>query len=122
MGRGVFATIRAPVGKILLTNNASPFSAGSWPGIRASEAGVYVFLDRDSYKRCKEPADPCKGFWAWGDITLVNHSDNPNAEIKTYKCDGHMKVDLVAIKPIAKGDQVFIKYTNRDDAHLYPWA
>lgn len=121
MGVGVFTMIRVPTGKIIDTCSASPFSAGAWPAIRNSEAGVYAFLDRKAYARCKSPADPCKGFFAWGDVTMVNHSDDPNAEIKTYKCDGDFKVDLVALRPIENGEQVFIKYANGNDPELYPW-
>lgn len=111
MGGGVFATRHIYPNKLILKNNATPFNEREWQAIKQTPIGPMLFVARKG-KGC---------FAAWGDITLVNHSDNPNADIDTAEVDGRLVVMLVATKRIKPGQQIFISYANIGDVGTYPW-
>ena len=111
MGVGVFATHHIGAGKVIVKNNATPFNERDWQALKKTVMGPMMFEARTGRG----------GFAVWGDISLINHSDEPNADIDAVMDDGRLKVLLVAMKRIYPGQEIFIRYKNIADAELYPW-
>ena len=115
MGFGVFAVNQIKVGEEITRDPATAFNEASWPAIRQCFFGPYAFMDPKKYP------DQKSGFVAWGLATLINHHDEPNAWIETTKENGRLEAVVRASRTIHAGEQIFLRYTNRDDAELYPW-
>lgn len=93
-GRGMYATENIRKGRIIMVND---MIIGSYGG---------ELTDKYAYD-----AGRGKAGIALGDISLVNHSSEPNCESSTY--GGRPKrpvIVLQAIKSIKKGEQLFVNY------------
>ena len=98
-GRGVVATQNVPAGTEIVT---CPVVAYDWTDagrIEKTRLGEYNFrFGRREQQSCI----------ILGVISLCNHDDSPNAEIVCH--EGDQAMTLVALRPIAAGEEICIKY------------
>lgn len=104
-GRCLFATADIRIGEEILACPVVVIPANEVAAVRATVLGKYVF-DWPAERKSAEWNRCCV---ALGDASLLNHSDNPNADWDATLADKD-KIRLVAIKGIDAGSEVTINY------------
>lgn len=104
-GRCLFATSDIRSGETIAVNRVIVVPAAEVEAVRSTVLGRYVF-DWPSEKKAA-PWNRCAV--ALGELSLVNHSDNPNADWDATQSDRD-EVKLIAIKGIDAGHEVTIDY------------
>lgn len=109
-GRCLFATADIRIGEEILVCPVVVIPANEVKAVRATVLGKYVF-DWPAEKKSaeKKSADWNRCCVALGDASLLNHSDNPNADWDATLADKD-KIRLVAITGIDAGTEVTIDY------------
>jgi len=107
MGWGIFAVCRIPKGTEITRNIAEAFAHEDWPAVEASPFEHLVYMNKDEYPEFMS------GFIALGSISMVNHSDSPNASVDRTDESGRLEAILTALREIQPGEQVLIRYTDR---------
>jgi SET domain-containing protein len=90
-GRGMFTTEDISENKCILKNNFMIIPEKENNG----KIARYVFYHSKTKVKL-----------VLGDISLINHDENPNAKVQFT----NSKANLVAVRDIRKGDQIFIDY------------
>jgi hypothetical protein len=109
-GRGLIACADVDAGTVLDVAPAVP--------VRDGEGGTvlrqYVFqCDRDDCSRGY--SGQVKEAMVFGPMALCNHSDDPNASVCFEEKEGcGLQAELIALRDIAKGEEVTIRYTDSD--------
>jgi hypothetical protein len=101
-GRGIFARQAIPAGALIEAAPVIIVPAGQCPVIERTILHDYYFHwdgDADGEGR---------GAVALGLVTLCNHSRRPNARAR--RNFAHETLDLIAVTPIAAGNEVTIDY------------
>jgi len=98
-GRGVVATQDVPVGTEIVTCPVVVYDSTDAGRIEKTRLGDYNFRFGDETRR---------SCIVLGIISLCNHDESPNAEL-VCRVDEEL-MTLVAIRPIAAGEEICIKY------------
>lgn len=96
-GRGVFATKKIKKGTII--HRAEFIKVNDNDIDHCPDIAIYAFTYSKKYSAI------CLGIGS-----LINHRNNPNAEISFVKINGREMMEFETIKDIEKGEQVFISY------------
>lgn len=102
-GRGVFAVAPIEAGELIERVCAAEIPPEQCTALdRMQPIGDYYF---------QHPENPDAGLMLFGLVSLSNHSDDPNAEVRrVFTPDLGWTAELVALKPIPEGAEVTHKY------------
>jgi len=106
MGRGVFATKKIKKGTVI--HQAYFIKA------KDEEVSLCPDVDRYTFIYNKKYSALCLGIGS-----LINHSDEPNAEICFTRLNGIEIMEFSTIKKILPGEQVFINYGGNEYAYRH---
>lgn len=109
-GRGVFAAKVFDAGEIIEEAPTWGFDRVAGSAIDRTGAFEYYFIRNDM----KRDEDPMHGYFAFGFISIVNHSSRPNAEIRWTERDTGAWISIVAVRTIAQDEEITHHYTNAD--------
>jgi SET domain-containing protein len=98
-GRGLVATEQIAVGTTIVTCPVIVYDDADAGRISKTRLGDYNFRFGERQNRA------CI---ILGVISLCNHAEDPNAEIVCHEAE--QMVTLVALQPIAEGDEICIRY------------
>jgi SET domain-containing protein len=103
-GRGVFATRRFRRGDVMERSPVIPLAEKDWPRIEKTALGVYPY----DWSHGRE------GFCiVLGLGSLYNHSYRPNAV--NVPVPGDLAMHWVALRDIARGEEITVNYNAEDD-------
>ncbi|MFN3560591.1 MAG: SET domain-containing protein [Chloroherpetonaceae bacterium] len=97
-GKGIFTTKPCEMGEALMIIAGETINADECLRREAEEANVYIFYNNDD--TYIDTAMTAK-------IRYINHSCEPNAEVKERD---HQSLYLVALRPIQAGEEITIDY------------
>ena len=111
-GLGVFARREIRASTLLTFAAIRPVTGADAKILRSTEVFHHLFVDRRSYVKGQKF---CNLHIAFGSISIVNHSDNPNCYLQ-WEYDGMRSfVYLIASRNIAEGSEITIFYENVSD-------
>lgn len=104
-GKGMIATVAIKPDETICTCTAIRLSDFQSEELRCTSLFKYLFMKDDAYHL------------ALGDVSLVNHSFEPNSKV-LWQED---KIHLIATKDISIGDEITHTYSNIDDYDISGW-
>jgi len=108
-GLGVFAMRYIKKGTPLLIDIVRTISKGEKFNLRSSDIYHHFFVDRSQYDVNPQS---CDLHIAFGPISMVNHSDSPNCDLKWSLRGIFSNVELLALADIFPGEEITIQYKN----------
>ena len=111
-GRGVVAQAIIPPGLVLEAAPIIYINAEERRRLKGiGDVGEYLFVDRGAWISLPtNKKHMCPGFLAWGPSSLVNHSDEPNAEVYVEETEDGPFAILRALRTIQPDEEVTIFY------------
>ena len=110
-GLGVVATAIIPAGLEIECCPITRITREERRDLKSGHIGEYPFVDREAWTELPDHQKHlCPGFFAWGLMSLANHSFTPNAHVYTEETpDGPVAV-LRAKRTILEGEEIEIGY------------
>ncbi|OHV78932.1 SET domain-containing protein-lysine N-methyltransferase [Ensifer sp. LCM 4579] len=107
-GRGVFANIPFKIGDVIERAPTWGFDEVQANLIDRTALFEYYFVRHDRNLKL----DCMTGYIVFGFISIVNHSPDPNAEIRWADEDSGAWASIIAIKDIKVDEEITHRYTN----------
>lgn len=107
-GRGVFASIQFKAGDLIERAPTWGFDDAQAKLLDRTGVFQYYFVRHDRDLK----GDPLTAYVAFGFISIVNHSLNPNAEITWMDAASGAWASIIAIKDIQIDEEITHYYTN----------
>lgn len=107
-GRGVFAGIDFKAGDIIESSPSWGFNQEDCNLIDRTKAFEYYFVRND----VSRDEHLMKGYFVFGFISIVNHSNRPNAKIVWVDRHSGSWADIVATGTILVNEEITHRYTN----------
>ncbi len=102
-GRGVFAAVGCAAGSIIDEAHTIEFTPAEFAAVNSTMFRNYYFI-RDT------PAGVEQGLLALGNISLLNHSANPNSAVDFADSDRGVIARLRALREIHQSEEITIDY------------
>lgn len=110
-GRGTIATEAIAQGTVIEIAAVGAFPAEQRETIDQTAIFEYYFVRPPEYGQGKY----VPGYVVFGMSSLSNHTEHPNARVEWVEDEVGLWAHLVAIKDIARGEEVTVFYTNIDE-------
>ena len=110
-GRGIIATQDIAKGTLIEAAPVISFSLQQIPNINQTELFKYYFVQPQEYQK----GENLNGYFVLGIVSLLNHSEKPNAYIKWLEDEVGLWSHLIAEQDIKAGEEVTMFYTNIDE-------
>ncbi|MER8652280.1 SET domain-containing protein-lysine N-methyltransferase [Mesorhizobium sp. M1121] len=107
-GRGVFANISFKVGDLIEMAPTWGFTGSDEKLLERTGLFEYYFVRPTDNSIENQPS----GYVAFGLISIVNHSSNPNSQIVWIDEDTGTWASIVALKDIQVGEEITHRYAN----------
>lgn len=118
-GVGVFAIRDIPKDITILRDLDRTIPGKDARYLSESEIRNHLFVDRS---KNKNDADHPDFHLVFGASSILNHSDNPNCDIRWCIFNEFPVVETYALKEISSGSELFIRYQDMDAYSLYTFV